>query len=247
MSSRLACSPTAAAGSAPTGLASRRVTSWWPCGTRAGPWPAWSWARSSGRVVPARSAPSADALARPDAHTVGLVGTGRQAWAQLWALAAVRGMRQVRVYSPSVQHREGFVARARAELGLAASASSDAASAVCDADIVVLATRSTEPVIEAADVAIGAHVTTVGPKFRNSHEAPLQLATAAAVLTCDSPEQAAAYPEPFFTGSTPLTSLADVLLGVAPGRRNRDDITMHCSVGLAGSEVLLAQRLLASE
>lgn len=199
------------------------------------------------RRTGALGAVAADALARPDAHTVGLVGTGRQAWAQLWALAAVRGMRQVRVYSPSVQHREGFVARARAELGLAASASSDAASAVCDADIVVLATRSTEPVIEAADVAIGAHVTTVGPKFRNSHEAPLQLATAAAVLTCDSPEQAAAYPEPFFTGSTPLTSLADVLLGVAPGRRNRDDITMHCSVGLAGSEVLLAQRLLASE
>lgn len=75
----------------------------------------------------------------------------------------------------------------------------------------------------------------------------MQLVTAAAVLTCDSPEQAAAYPEPFFTESTPLVSLADVLLGVAPGRRNRDDITMHCSVGLAGSEVLLAQCLLTSE
>lgn len=74
----------------------------------------------------------------------------------------------------------------------------------------------------------------------------MQLLTAAAVLTCDSPEQAAAYPEPFIIDSTSLVSLADVLLGVASGRRSSDDITVHCSVGLAGSEVLLAQRLLTS-
>jgi len=198
------------------------------------------------RRTGALGAVAVDALARTDAHTLGLVGTGRQAWTQLWAVAAVRDLKQVRVYSRSKQHREDFAARARAELGLVASTSSDAATAVRDADIVVLATRSTEPVIEAADVAIGAHVTTVGPKFRDSHEAPLQLLTAAAVLTCDSPAQAAAYPEPFIIDSTSLVSLADVLLGVAPGRRSRDDITVHCSVGLAGSEVLLAQHLLTS-
>lgn len=181
------------------------------------------------RRTGALGAVAVDALARTDAHTLGLVGTGRQAWTQQWAVAAVRDLKQVRVYSRSKQHREDF-----------------AATAVRDADIVVLATRSTEPVIEAADVAIGAHVTTVGPKFRDSHEAPLQLLTAAAVLTCDSPEQAAAYPEPFIIDSTSLVSLADVLLGVAPGRRSRDDITVHCSVGLAGSEVLLAQHLLTS-
>lgn len=52
------------------------------------------------RRTGALGAVAGDALARPDAHTVGLVGTGRQAWAQLWALAAVRDLRQVRVYSP---------------------------------------------------------------------------------------------------------------------------------------------------
>lgn len=196
------------------------------------------------RRTGALGAVAVDVLAQPDAHTIGLVGAGRQAWTQLWTVAAVRDLTQVRVYSPSEQHREAFAVRARAELGLVATATNDAAAAVHDAEIIVLATKSTEPVIDAADVMIGAHVTTVGPKFRDGHEAPLELLTAAAVLTCDSPEQAAAYPEPFFTGSSPLVSLADVLLGLAPGRRNRDDITMHCSVGLAGSEVLLAQRLL---
>lgn len=198
------------------------------------------------RRTGALGAVAVGALSRPDAHTLGLVGTGRQAWTQLWAVAAVRELTQVRVYSPTEQHRTDFAARARAELDLAASATSDAAAAVHDADIVVLATRSTEPVIDATDIAAGAHVTTVGPKSRDGHEAPAQLLTAAAVRTCDSPAQAAAYAEPFFTDPASLVSLAEVLLGAAPGRRTSDDITVHCSVGLAGSEVLLAQRLLTS-
>lgn len=196
------------------------------------------------RRTGALGAVAADALARRDADIVGVVGTGRQAWTQLWALTAVRDLTQVRVYSPNEQHRRDFAARARDELGLLISPTEDAASAVRDAGIVVLATRSTTPVIDVADIAAGAHVTTVGPKFRGGHEAPSELVTTAEIVTCDSPAQAAAYPELFFTGSTPLVSLADVLLGVSQGRRHSDDITVHCSVGLAGSEVLLAQRLL---
>ena len=199
------------------------------------------------RRTGALGAVAVDLLARPEADTAGVVGTGRQAWAQLWALTAVRELRQVRVYSPDQQHRRDFAARAREELGLMVWPSEDAASAVCDAGIVILATRSTTPVIDVTDIAVGAHVTTVGPKFADRHEMPSGLVAAAALVTCDSPAQAAAYPEPFFTGSTPLVSLADVLLGTSKGRRHSDDITVHCSVGLAGSEVLLAQRLLTQK
>ena len=98
--------------------------------------------------------------------------------------------------------------------------------------------------IDVRDVPAGAHLTTVGPKFAGAHETPVELIAEAALVTCDSPEQAAAYPEPFFTPPRQLTSLADVLLGRTPGRRYESDITVHCSVGLAGSEVILAAMLL---
>lgn len=196
------------------------------------------------RRTGALGAVAADALARPDAATVGLVGTGQQAWTQLWALTAIRDIDRVRVYSPNPRHRRDFAARAQAELGVETSPVDGAAAAVRGADIVVLATRSTTPVIASADVDPGVHLTTVGPKTQDAHETPPELAAAAAVLTCDAPQQAAAYAEPFFTGTTPLASLADVLLGLAPGRQHSNDITMHCSVGLAGSEILLARRLL---
>jgi len=196
------------------------------------------------RRTGALGAVAADVLARPDATTVAVVGSGGQAWSQLWALTVVRDITQVRVFSPNTSHRQVFAARARAELHLAASAVDDAASAVREADIIILATRSSTPVISAADVADGTHLTTVGPKFRSGHETPAELVAAAAIVTCDSPQQAAAYPEPFFTGSAPLVSLSDVLLGAILGRQHRCDITVHCSVGLAGSEVLLAHSLL---
>jgi ornithine cyclodeaminase/alanine dehydrogenase-like protein (mu-crystallin family) len=75
-------------------------------------------------------------------------------------------------------------------------------------------------------------------------EIPARLAGVASVVTCDSPAQARSYQEPFFTDPGALISLGDVVTGRSPGRRNAEGITLHCSVGLAGSEVILAQHLL---
>ncbi|MER6595168.1 ornithine cyclodeaminase family protein, partial [Micromonospora purpureochromogenes] len=58
-----------------------------------------------------------DALARPDAATLGVIGSGRQAWTQVWAAAAVRPLREVTVHSRSAARREAFAARVRVELG----------------------------------------------------------------------------------------------------------------------------------
>lgn len=198
------------------------------------------------RRTGALGAVATDVLARPEANHVAVIGTGAQAWTQIWALASIRTLSKVSVHSRTRDHREDFAARVSKELGLNVEAVADPAAAVRDADIIVLATRSTTPVINAADVAPGTHVTTIGPKSDSDHETPLGLVEASTLISCDSPAQAAAYPEPFFTGSTPLVSLADVLLGITPGRQNSEDITLHCSVGLAGSEILIARRILNS-
>jgi alanine dehydrogenase len=184
-----------------------------------------------------------DALARRHAATVGIVGSGVQAWTQLWAIAAVRRPSAVRIFSPTSDNREAFARRAQAELGLSAAACDTAQDAIADADIVVLATRSERPVIDAAWIRTGAHVNTVGPKLASAHEAPTELADAAAVVVTDSPDQAAGYGEPFFT-SRPLTHLGAVLCGDAAGRADDRDITLYCSTGLAGSEVVVAETLL---
>lgn len=185
-----------------------------------------------------------DALARPDAHTVAVVGSGRQAWTQLWALTAVRRIDHVRVFSPTEGNRNDFVHRAREELALETAACDNPRDAVQDADIVILATRATAPVIDPQWISPGAHVSTVGPKGASAHETPPDLAERAAAVVSDSPEQAADYGEPFFT-ERPLVHLGAVLSGEEAGRRSETDVTLYCSTGLAGSEVVVAGALLA--
>jgi alanine dehydrogenase len=184
------------------------------------------------------------ALAREKASSLGIVGSGAQAWTQQWAIAAVRRLTEVRVFSPTREHREAFARRAEAELGLQASSCDTAEEAVTDADLVVLATRSEEPVIEAGWIRPGTHVNTIGPKLASAHETPVELAEGADAVVSDSPEQAAAYGQPFFTRRTPA-HLGAVIAGDQPGRTGENDITLYCSTGLSGSEVVLAHGLLA--
>jgi alanine dehydrogenase len=195
------------------------------------------------RRTGALGAAAAGALARPGPAAVAVVGSGQQAWTQLWALTAAAEIREVRVFSPTAAHRSAFADRADTDLGLQALAVDSAETAVRDADIVILATRSPTPVIDAAWVAPGAHVTTVGPKRASAHETPPELADLAALVVSDSPGQAASYGEPFFT-SRPLIHVGAVLDGRSPGRRSDGDITLYCSTGLAGSEVVMAAALL---
>lgn len=193
------------------------------------------------RRTGALGAVAVDVLARADARRLAVVGSGVQAWAQVWAITAVRGLGRVEVWSPTADHREGFARRARERLGLDAHAAGSARAALAEADIVVLATRSERPVIEAEWVAPGAHVTTVGPKARSAHETPAALADAAALVASDAPAQAAAYAEPFFT-ARPLAHLGGLI--AEPAARDERDITLYCSTGLAGSEVVVAAALL---
>jgi alanine dehydrogenase len=186
---------------------------------------------------------AADALARADAETVAVIGSGRQAWTQLWALTTVRTATAVCVYRPTKAHRAAFAERARQQLSLKAAPVASPREAVTGADIIVLATRSPQPVIEAAWVQEGAHVTTVGPKTVSAHETPTDLAAPAAIVVSDSPAQAASYEEAFFTDRE-LLHLGGIVCGDLEGRMRDADITLYASTGLAGSEVVTAAALL---
>src|SRR5262245_50104170 len=101
----------------------------------------------SGMRVGATTGAAVDAIARPDAATLGLFGTGKQAHAALEAIACVRAIKRVNVYSPSAEHRAAFV-RDMARDALEIVAVTDARAAVAGADIVCCATTSMKPVFD---------------------------------------------------------------------------------------------------
>jgi ornithine cyclodeaminase/alanine dehydrogenase-like protein (mu-crystallin family) len=101
----------------------------------------------SGMRVGATTAVAVDAIARPDAHTLGLFGTGKQARSALEAIALVRPIRRVNVFSPSAEHRVMF-ARDMTREGLDVSAVSGPREAVRGAEVVCCATTAMKPVLD---------------------------------------------------------------------------------------------------
>lgn len=184
-----------------------------------------------------------DVATRPGPLRVGLVGCGPQAWAQLWAARAVRELREVVVASRSFARAEAFAARARAELGLPVRAVPGVEDAVRGQEAVIVATSSPTPVLDVDWLAPGVHVTTLGPKSVSRHEVPAALAERADVIITDSVVQLTGYPEPHLFAERRVTGLGAALAGAAAGRSGEEQITVFCSVGLAGTEVAVAGAL----
>lgn len=187
-----------------------------------------------------------DALARPDAERLAVIGSGTVAWWQVWAALAVRPFTQVVVHSRDATRRAGFAARIEREFDTSAVAVETAREAVSTADAVIVSTTSREPVLEADWLAPGTHVNSTGPKFLGGSELPVELASAADTLVSDSPQQALHDREPWFAERAP-DHLGAVLDDAIPGRRTPEDRTLYCSTGLAGTEVLLAEAVLLGQ
>ncbi|MFW8605142.1 ornithine cyclodeaminase family protein [Rhizobium beringeri] len=187
-------------------------------------------------------------LSAPDARTVGILGSGAQARTQLAAAAAVRKLERARVYSRDAKNRAAFAAEMQQALGIEVEPAGSASKAVDGADIVICATTSQTPVIHARDLKPGVHVNTVGPKTQQGYELGLDIAYVAAVIATDSPEQTRAYASPFFLAGSGnehrMADLADIIAGKAAGRGSPEDTTLFCSVGLAGTEVVVASAIL---
>jgi alanine dehydrogenase len=139
--------------------------------------------------------------------------------------------------------REAFAARARAELGLDAHATGSVQEAVRQAQSVILATTSTTPVLEPAWLAGATSVTTVGPKTAAGAELPADVLRAAALVVSDSPAQLEAAGEPYGPNLRPVHLGALIAGEVAPPA---EGLRVFCSAGLAGSEVVLADRLMST-
>ncbi|WP_254762603.1 ornithine cyclodeaminase family protein [Natrinema marinum] len=188
-----------------------------------------------------------DTLAREDSETLGVLGTGFQARAQVGAACAARDFAEVLVHSPTAESRESFAETADGEVEPPVRAVDDPEPVVREADALVCATNSEEPVFDPDWLEDGTHVTTIGPRFEDAHELPLEVVGRADVIATDSLPQVDAYDRPYVASGADrerMVELAAVLEDSDHGRQHTDDVTLFCSVGLAGTEVVLGREFL---
>lgn len=187
-------------------------------------------------------------MARPDAAILGLLGTGFQARFHLLAALAAHPFRRVLVYSRTRERLEAFARDLEPLIGQPLHLTASSREVVSEADALICATNSSTPVFDAAWLRPGVHINSIGPKFVDAHELPLDAARRADVIVTDSLAQVDAYGKPFFLSGADrarMVELSEVLAGRQAGRLSDDDVTLFCSVGLAGTEVVVADRLLS--
>ncbi|HXS51083.1 MAG TPA: ornithine cyclodeaminase family protein, partial [Usitatibacter sp.] len=101
-------------------------------------------------------------LAREDARVVGLFGSGWQAQGQLEALAKVRKVERVKVFSRNAGKLAKFCAKMRERLSLDVVPAASPEDAVKASDIVVTITTSATPVFDGEWLGAGTHVNAAG-------------------------------------------------------------------------------------
>ncbi|MEM5438651.1 ornithine cyclodeaminase family protein [Paraburkholderia diazotrophica] len=194
-------------------------------------------------------------LARVDAQTIGMIGSGGMAETFLDALCCVRDIRRVRVYSRREENRRRF-ARAMADrLQIDIEAVDSARDAVRGADIVATCTDSMSPVLDAAWLEPGMHVVALTPREFDASVArrfDVAIAQGRERLPLEESERFSQHisgsPNAFVGGSIderrrlPVSSgervdtsgwpvYSDVITGRAPGRTSAEQITFYYTVG----------------
>jgi ornithine cyclodeaminase/alanine dehydrogenase-like protein (mu-crystallin family) len=104
-------------------------------------------------------------LARPDARTVGLIGSGLEAETNLAGVCAVREIDMVRVYSRDPVRRSEFALRMSERLGITIEPAGTVEQAVARADVVVVATntgRDGDVAFRGSGLEAGQHVVSIG-------------------------------------------------------------------------------------
>lgn len=134
---------------------------------------------------------AARALVRKPPQRLGMIGTGFEAEAQLRAVASLWPECQVAVYSPTQANRERFAQHAMRTLGRPVTAAASAAEAVRAAEVVLLATKSKQPVVEGAALARGAVVLSIGATRLDLRELDTATLQRAGTVVGDDPAQLA--------------------------------------------------------
>lgn len=187
-------------------------------------------------------------MARPDATTLGVVGTGYQAKAQIEAVCAVRSIAKIQVYSRNPQRRYAFSKKMTKDLGIEVVSVNSVQTCVEHSDVIVIITNSSHPVLERACLKEGMHINAVGSNQGTRQEVEESAVGRCAPIVVDDLDQANGecgdllYAEAAGVVSwAQIHSLAEVVAGAFSGRPDPQAITLFESQGIAMEDIVVAK------
>ena len=187
-------------------------------------------------------------LARADAHTLAILGSGVQARSHLAAMIQVRKIERVRVWSRNPEHTAHFVEREARRYGdVMLEAMQTVEETVDGADIICTTTAAPEPILKGEWIAAGTHINAVGSSVPFTRELDTT-AVVRAKMFVDRRESTVneagdfLFPkrEGVISDDHILGEIGEILLGKVRGREAPDEITLFKSLGLAVEDLAAA-------
>jgi alanine dehydrogenase len=201
---------------------------------------------ATARRTAAASAVATEALARADAATLAILGTGEQAHFHIAAIQTIRPIRRVMIWGRSPNKTAALAAKFPE-----ARAVSSIAEACAEADIICTVTAAPTPILHARDLPEGVHVNAVGASLPSAQEVAPDLYGACRAFVDYRPSaeaQAGELIEARKSGIVPagreLPEIGEVLLGRAEGRAGAKERTLYRSLGLIAQDLAIAEFLL---
>jgi ornithine cyclodeaminase len=189
-------------------------------------------------------------LAREDAESLAILGSGVQAGTHLAAMLHSRTIRRVCVWSRDAEHAQHFAERESERHGISISHALNVQKTVEESDIICTTTSAREPILKGEWISPGTHINAVGssvPFARELDAASVKMAR----LFVDRRESALneagdfllAKEEGIIDDSHIVGEIGDLIIGGIAGRRTSGEITLFKSLGLGIEDIAAANHI----
>jgi ornithine cyclodeaminase/alanine dehydrogenase-like protein (mu-crystallin family) len=187
-------------------------------------------------------------LARAEARSAAIIGTGGQARTQLEAIAAVRRLEQVKVYGREAAGRESFAREMSAKLGVRVEPAASSAEATEGAAVVCTATTASHAVVDSSAISPGTHINAIGANHMKKRELDAETVAKCDRIFVDSLEQSRQEAGDLVLGFAghekrwdAVRELSSLVAGICQGRTGEAQITLFKSNGIAAWDLAAAK------
>ena len=183
-------------------------------------------------------------LAPETVRTVGVLGSGAQARYQVRALRLVRDFERVLVSARDAGRTAAYAAQMSESLGLPVEATTPE-TLVRESELVITTTPTRSPIVDAAWLHPGLHITAMGADLPGKQELDPEVVRSAGRVVCDRREQCLAMGElqhaaELLDGGNPPIELGELTSGRTPGRQSAEEITVCDLTGTGVQDTAIA-------
>jgi ornithine cyclodeaminase/alanine dehydrogenase len=198
----------------------------------------------------ATSAVAVDKLATPGPKRLAVLGSGTEATSHIRAIAAVRPLSGLAIFSPTAANREALAAKMAAELGVPAQGAASPEEAVAGADIVAACARAKGeiPILHGAWLRPGTVVVSIGSTLPEQREIDVSVVDVCDLIVCDTVEEVVEETGDMLAATAAgidfhhkLGSLDALVRGELDARLAKARLPMFKSVGSAIQDIVIAE------